>query len=69
MTTDALIRNPAQAYLESLALCDKIKPGYAGDEEVICRNDMIDLIPTSQGWQHNPDTIRRLRESATGWPK
>ena len=66
MTAQTTERN---GRLERLAKCQKIQPFQAGDDDLLCANDLIALLPTIHGFVHDPAEIRRLREAATGWPK
>lgn len=66
-----LTKNPAAAILESLAKCDKIRFMQAGDNDTLCANDMLPILPTKSGWVHDEAAIRRYREMALEgtWPR
>lgn len=71
MALETVTRNPAVAKLESLDRCRGIRPFRAGDELLLCGNDMIPILESRTGWVHDPETLRRLRASAIdlSWPR
>lgn len=63
----------ALAKLEELARCEAkgIRVYQAGDDDVLCANDLIPLYATRGGYIHDQDYIRRLRNTAMAeaWPR
>lgn len=56
--------------LRQLARCRVIRPFQAGDEDLVCGNDMIALVSTGRGLAHDPREINRLRAATNDgrWP-
>jgi hypothetical protein len=61
----------ARAKLRELARCTKIDPYQAGDEDLVCGNDLLPLVTSGHGYQHDPAVIRRLRNATydDAWPR
>lgn len=71
MTAATTDRKYALAKLEDLARCERIRPFQAGDEDLVCGNDLIGLYATRGGFIHDQQEIARLRDKALEevWPR
>lgn len=73
MTAATTDRKYALAKLEELRACEAkgIRVYQAGDDDVLCANDLIPLYRTRAGYIHDQDYIRRLRNTALAeaWPR
>ncbi len=76
MATQTSERNPfyaqhARAVLEDLAHCKAIDAYQDGDGGWFCRNDQVELVERGGHFEHQPATIRRLRNATFDgrWPR